>query len=1124
MTSPQNENQTFVFHDASGSRWPRVKLLALFMGILIFLAVLFFVRSLLQRPDLRLPSNVRQLQTQLQGLRRQQPPKDPASPKVGFFNLRHTQTQPLRPRSPASAPANSSSRITLAFYAGNDQNSLPSLRRHAGQITHLSPDWLCLKNEECDLACRPDPEVESLARERGIRILPLLTNECEGWRGDLIEALVTGPPEPQIRFIRTATGMAAKRHYAGLCVDFEGVAPEYMDDFNQFLIRFARECHKQQLLFVVCIPVGYDSQVFDLDKLAPETDYFLAMLYHENSRHDPSGPIASQPWFDRWLQHAMEFAEPGKWIIGMGAFGVDWPRNGPVGKNISFADAMVTAAATHAVQIETTQPEFNPTFDYQEDKDAHTVWFLDAVTILNQARSVCKTGAAGIALHRLGLEDPSAWDALDAAHKINLTPEDLRRLGELTPEDHITHVGSGEALRVRLEMSPGKRKILPSSDGHYIAQYETFPSYVVLEHYGKRDLNTIALTFDDGPDERWTPKILDILKKEKVPATFFILGHKAEECPKLVLRMLNEGHEIGNHSYTHPNMAEISDVQFDLELNATQRLLENLLGRSTLLFRPPYAGDAQPQTYQQILPILRAQRRGYITVCENIDPQDWSKPGVKGILKRIEKSQEDGNVILLHDGGGDRRQTVEALPKIIRWLRHSTRDQVQFVTASQLLGLQRDDVMPPAIQTDRMTIAASSLGLHLIYFLEEMLWAFMVVASLMTLARTMVVAWLAIRQKKRHADEIANWKTLPPTLPPVSVLIAAYNEEKVIVQTIRSILNNGYGGELEIIMINDGSTDRTREMIENAFPKENRLRASHQPNRGKSAALSLASQLARHPFLVTLDADTQLEPGAIAHLLRPMIESRAVGAVSGNAKVGNRGKWLTEFQSLEYVCGFNLDRRAYDELNCITVVPGAVGALRRQAVMEAGGITAETLAEDTDLTIQIRRLGWQVRYAEEAVGWTESPETLRSLVKQRFRWAFGTLQCLWKHRSALFNPKYGALGWFALPSMWFFQIALVAAAPMVDVLMLFSLFLGNGYEVALYFMAFIVSDVVLAALALKLEGENPWRAIWVIPQRFVYRPLLCLVVWNAVKRALRGALIGWGKIERTANVKLEPAR
>jgi cellulose synthase/poly-beta-1,6-N-acetylglucosamine synthase-like glycosyltransferase len=293
-----------------------------------------------------------------------------------------------------------------------------------------------------------------------------------------------------------------------------------------------------------------------------------------------------------------------------------------------------------------------------------------------------------------------------------------------------------------------------------------------------------------------------------------------------------------------------------------------------------------------------------------------------------------------------------------------------------------------------------------------------------------------------------------------------------------------------------------------------------QQNRGKAQALRRALAAIRHGIVVFLDADTQFQPNTLRLLVQPFANEK-VSAVSGHAKVGNLRTFIARCQALEYTCGFNLDRRAYDRWNCLTVVPGAVSAIRKSAIDCAGGLSLDTLAEDTDLTLTLHEEGTQIVYAPDAIAWTEAPETVRTLARQRFRWAYGTLQCLWKHRNMVFNWNYRALGWFSLPSIWFFQIILVAITPLVDLFLVISLLFGAWTAVLPFFVVFFLMDLILATLACVLEREPILRAWRIIPMRLLYRPLLSYVIWKAILRAIKGAWVSWGKLERTASVPVQ---
>src|SRR5438094_6475726 len=467
-----------------------------------------------------------------------------------------------------------------------------------------------------------------------------------------------------------------------------------------------------------------------------------------------------------------------------------------------------------------------------------------------------------------------------------------------------------------------------------------------------------------------------------------------------------------------------------------------------------------------------------------IDPGDW-KPGVtadeivqKTIDRAMDKNSETrGQVVLLHDSGGEREATVEALPRLILELRARG---FKFVLVSGLAGWTRDQVMPPLppsqsfyTRTDTVAFLVLSTGGWLLQ------WAF-ITGIVLGLGRLVVIGALAFaqwaRSRRRERGHVGEHYE-----PFVSVIVPAYNEDRVIESTIRSLLNSDYPS-LEIIVVDDGSTDRTSEVVRESFGDEPLVRLFTEANAGKAVALNFGLRYAKGDVIVALDADTQFPADTIRALARRFVDPQ-IGAVAGNAKVGNRINIVTRWQALEYITSQNMDRRAFASMNCITVVPGAVGAWRRELIEQCGGFSTDTLAEDQDLTLQIRKLGYQIGYEENAVAWTEAPQTLRQLAKQRYRWAFGTLQCLWKHRDALLRPKYGALGFVAMPNVWVFQIIFPLISPVMDLLLLYTLFSAlidriqqpsvytftNLRQVLFYYSLFLAVYWIVSSFAFVLE-------------------------------------------------------
>lgn len=785
---------------------------------------------------------------------------------------------------------------------------------------------------------------------------------------------------------------------------------------------------------------------------------------------------------------------------------------------MTFEESLVLAQEADA-DVDFDDASLNCTYDYMDDKHhPHIVWYLDAASFYNQIQVAVNYQPVGIGLWRLGSEDPGDWKVIGTADRDALKGE----LEVLNYGYDLNYKGDGELISVKQTPKTGSRTIEWDRDTPLIADetIKTFPFPYTLNRYGARD-KMVSLTFDDGPDSLYTPRILDILKSENVKATFFIIGINAEVNRQLVRREYQEGHELGNHTFTHPNIAQIPSSQLELELNTTQRLLESILSRSTILFRPPYDVDAEPTIPEEAAPLAVSSRLGYIALGSKIDPADYLQPGVQTIIDRTVADLDKGNVILLHDSGGRREQTVACLPGLIEAIREQG---YQIVPLATLLHKTRDEVMPRLSPRERYVVWADSLSFMLgqigIYLLH---WGLMI-GVLFGLGRFISYAIMAMIERWRQPVN-------PPAYAgPVDVIVPAYNEARVISYTVRSLLRSSKEN-ITILVINDGSTDETSAVLRAAFPNEPRLRVIDRPNQGKWSALNHGLEVSTSDIVVTLDADTLFEPHSIEELIRPFVDPN-IAASAGNAKVGNRINILTRWQALEYITTQNLDRRANALLNCITVVPGAVGAWRRSVVLSVGGFRPDTLAEDAELTVRLLKDKHKVVYADRAIAWTEAPEKTRDLFRQRFRWMFGTLQTAWKYRELLFKKGSGTLGFIALPNVFLFQVLFAFLAPLMDAAILLSgaFFLlqwsyhptdfnSEEFQHTLFYYAlFLALDLFASLIAFMLEPRREdWSLLlWMPWQRFYYRQLMYIIAIRSVLVAMKGIPVGWGHITRNA--------
>lgn len=1097
-------NSSFIFHDVRGARWKRFKVVAglgTFVGIT---ALVLFVQALFVSPKFNQPNSLQNLKKQIKAYDRTRSPGQSESDKALSKQLARAT-----PSSSGGAhvlrPALTSG-IRAAFFAGWDEAAFRSLVAHQDLLTHVCPEWLSFTTFEGGIKEDEDAGLDRIPASKSFKLMPVLSNLSDSKRvPEGVEYLAQSDEKTRDKFVAQLVAHLQKIKANGVVIDWEEIDPGLSDEISTLIITIADGLRAQGLDTWICVTMDAGFGVYNFDRLTPHVNKFVALLHDESGEGDSPGPLASQDWFDGWLQVISHCAPPEKWIASLGSYASDWEEDSHEGEQISFADAMSRAGNSGASGVKTEAPTFNGSFSYFYEGKSHDVWFLDVASFTNQLDEIRAYGFDGIVVNRLGIEDPSIWNII--ATEMEGKPLKLDRA--IPVGNSITSIGAGEIVSLDPTTSDGRRLFTTASDGKISCQYETLPSYPTLFRLGANQKDSVALTFDDGPDPDWTPAILDILKSKGIKATFFVVGTEAERYPEIIERIVAEGHEIGNHTFTHPNLAEAPASLIKLELNATQRLIESLTGRSTTLFRPPYNADSRPANLQELLPIGIAQSLGYMTVLENVDPRDWQKPNKNKLLERVKDELPRGNIILLHDGGGDRSATVEALPKILDYLKERGN---RVVLLSGLLGLDDEQIMPHLKEENKsIHLLASGIGFQVFHFLQDFLHMFLVIATILVLIRTVLVLILA----QIHKNPSPEGDLFTP--PPISVLIPAFNEEKVIAKTIRALLASDYPGSMEILVIDDGSTDGTATTVQSF--SDSRVRLITQKNAGKAHALQRGVEESKSEFLIFVDADTQFEKDALRYLVTSC-QNPKVGAVSGHARVGNLQTFLARCQDLEYVCGFNLDRRAYAAWNCITVAPGAISVVRKSAIVAAGGFSYETLAEDTDLTLSIHKAGYRIEYQSEAVAHTEAPETYPTLARQRFRWAYGTLQCAWKHRDIIFNPQFKALGWFSLPGIWFFQVILVAFSPFVDLLFLQSLLFGNMWDVLPYFIAFLFCDLILAAAAVAMEGLPLRDSFRIIPQRFVYRPLLSYVIWKSILHALRGAWVGWGKLQRTASVSM----
>ncbi len=1128
-----------VFTDATGRRWRRLRRLSAALGIVSSLAALVVIAGVLVPP--LLPNIALGLPARIPGLPRLHTTREQ---KIRDFvrhayathgvtpprGVRPERYAPIRPRQdkPGGIPTHP---VTAGFYVNWDENSRASVFAHADRMDWIIGEWAFIAPSSDSILTAIDPRIvaftQALPAARRPQLLAMVSN-YDSTLADFNPVRVrrlTASRRAEAAVVRQLAGVVRRYALGGVMLDLENLDDSDIPAYIAFVRRLRSTLTPMGAVTV--LGATEDASPAMLSALAAAADRVVYMVYDEHYGRGDPGPVAGQDWYLAHLQRALPRIPPAKLVLAVGAYGYDWNDADTASTEMTFQDVM-TAARDNRAQIHFDSTALNPYIMWSDpDSTDHVVWYLDAATAYNQLRAGTQAGIGGYAVWRLGSEDPALWRVLARGGQVG-PPDSL----EVLPTGYDVEMkGEGEILRVAYRPSIGRRALTLDPQTHLVTSERilSYPSPWIVRRSGALP-HRVALTFDDGPDGTWTPMILDTLRSRNARATFFLIGDNVEEHIPLVRREYEEGHEFGNHTFTHPNLALTSDFVTRLELSANERLLEAVLDHRSALFRPPYFGDAEPTTADELVPVGLASDLGYVTAGLHIDSQDWMRPGTERIIRNVLDHLNDGHVVLLHDAGGDRAQTVAALGPLIDSLRARGDTLVLMSDLAGITPAQAMPGLPPRSAFTRLIELGFFAGWGL---LEWVLYWVFYLAVVLGLARLLFITGLAAIQRRRaHAarrdaadDEFA---------PAVSVIVPAYNEAKVINRTIESLLAQDYAGDLEVVVVDDGSPDDTAGVARARFGQEARVSIYRKPNGGKASALNYGIERARGDIVVGLDADTIFPPETIRALVQPL-RDRHVGAVAGNAKVGNRVNLITRWQALEYVTSQNLDRRAFSLLDCITVVPGAVGAWRKELVLRAGGFSEDTLAEDQDLTLAIRELGFAVAYADDAVAYTEAPDSVRALSKQRFRWSFGTLQCLWKHRHALLRRRYGTLGFVAMPNNWLFQIVFPAISPLADLLFLWSLWsvwlvreehgltyaMTNLWQVVTLYVVFLLVDWLAAVVAFLMEPREDRSLTWLIfLQRFAYRQIMYVVVIRSVLAAVRGRLVGWGKLERKDTVRV----
>ena len=829
----RKKNQDYVFQDRSGRRWPIVVILSLIAFSMLITVISVITYTLFENPNLsdvsfKEPNNIIPLNEPLPS--------------------QNSEIQEVTLNSSTYSKIDKSE--IYGFYVKDIEYSRASLESNIDSMGVLIPNWFTIKSDG-SIIKKEQENIDSLARENKVKLMPQVSIQSEQF--SQVMNLVSDSTD-RTKLVNQLYEQIDDADYDGVTIDFNGIESEHREDFTAFISELSTVFSENGL--EVASVVTTDSETYDYKALSESADRIIVNLYGEHYDGTKAGPIASNEWTQKKLKELPVPQE--KLIVNLASYGNDWKigkKDEPEEFQYHTRQDVMKFASENNIDIQWDESSGNPYLRYKKDSQEHIVWFLDGATFYNQLNIALDHGIKGVAISTLGYEEPSTWSILQNTDQLDKYVKELKQIDIVLS---IHNEGVGEIVNITSTTNTGLRKIELDENGLIQAEtYEQYPVPHYIERYGKPTDKQIAISFDDGPDPKYTPKILDILSEKGVEANFFVLGKQAALYPDIVKRMYREGHEIGSHTFTHSNIMEDSPLTLQMELNSTQWIIQQITGHSTSLFRPPFTTDAD-YAFDELENVDVFQNMGYTFVGSLIDSRDWESQSTSEIVNKVMNNLDGGNIILFHDSGGDRSATIEALPIIIDQLRENG---YEFVTASELAGKTRSDFMQPVSTGTDLYMAFYKIANSIYIFLVTFIKWFFIISIGLGILRLLFLLFFSMKHNKKYKARTKLRKRNPDFKPFVSVIIPAYNEEKVIKNTIESILRSDYSN-FEVVVVDDGSTDNTVNVVNQNYKQHPKVRLIKKPNGGKPSAINEGCSEANGEIIIIFDADTSIAENA----------------------------------------------------------------------------------------------------------------------------------------------------------------------------------------------------------------------------------------------------------------------